>query len=231
MGIAIKKDRLIVGEGRRDGAFFQYLCNAHNIDSFQIEYAKGIDDFPQFFLGHSGWTRFDDLRSLVVVADNDKNAGKSLEKVQAALRSAGLPAPVSALHWVKKDNAPQVTILQMPFDGTCQKLGCLETLVLEAMRETRKDVANCTDNLAACVGASKWKTHSARDKFALRGILSSIWEDNPNCGITEALEKGLVPLEHAAFAPLVAFLKAAPSWLDSDVRSFSDWSAKQTKEA
>jgi hypothetical protein len=223
MSLRIRGDLLLVGEGDRDTVFFTELCRVNEITGFQFEHAKGIHRFPEFFAGYPGWTGFDSLRALTVVADNDADAGKAFELVQRSLRGAGLPAPNRPLEWVKRDDTPKVTILQMPFDGGCSKLGCLETLVLGAMRDAYPDAARCADQLAACTQADKWTTQSSRDKFILRSVFSSIWEDNPNCGIAQCLQTGLVPLDHAVFQPLIELLKHLPRWLGSDNRSWGNW--------
>jgi hypothetical protein len=223
MALAIKNERLIVGEGVRDVAFFDNLCKVHNLQGYQLEAGGGIDNYPGFFLGHQGWTKFDELRMLIVVADNDADAGKSLEKVQKALRGANLPAPQNPLEWVKRNDSPTVTIVQMPFDGACKTLGCLESLVLAAVKDAYPSQAACAETMAQCVGADKWRTHSSRDKFLLRSILTSVWEDNPNSGIKECLEKRLIPLDHKAFAPLIELLTHMPIWLSSAQKSWESW--------
>lgn len=223
MALVIKSDTLIVGEGDRDAVFFKHLCEKRGITRFQCEHGKGIDNFPEYFLGHTGWTNFDELRALIVVADNDADAGKCIEKVQKALRGVKLPAPDNPLEWVKRDDSPKVTIIQMPFDGTPGKLGCLETLVLQAMESTYKLQADCARQLFQCTGADKWKTRSSRDKFLLRSILTSLWEENPNSGLKECIEHNLIPFNHPVFDPLAEVLSTLHTWFDSGIRNWHDW--------
>jgi hypothetical protein len=231
MALILKEARLIVGEGLRDVAFLENLCRVRNIQGIQFTHCQGTGNMASFFTGHVGWTGFEKLRTLVVMGDNDADAGKSLAHIQAALRGAGLPAPNNPLEIVKRNDKPPITVIQMPFFGEDNRsTGCLETLILSVVEKTYPNNARCVDALYGCSGANGWRSRSSRDKFRLRCILNTLWEENPNSGLKEVLEssRNFIPLDHEDFNPLAEVLTNLGAWFDSGIRSWAEW--KEVRE-
>ena len=103
---------------------------------------------------------------------------------------------------------PPISILMLPWDV---ELGCLETLLLVSASHQRPVQSLCVKTLIQCVQIGNW-VFSKRSKAELRCLLSTSCENDPNVAVnwawkTENVAAGqLIPLDHACFDQLVAYL-------------------------
>jgi hypothetical protein len=210
----ISSEFIIVCEGDGDQAFFRHLCAARDIAGFQIEKSGGGNSgFADYFIGLSARSGSERLKGVIVSSDNDTAPDESFKLVRNQLKKAKVPAPdnpLKVLKWGSVEFA--VAVMMIPFsDGTSHR-GCLETLLLQAARETSPDIYTCAEEYVKCTGADRWQNQGAIDKLRLRCILSAAWSEDPYLGLQYALlpEKGLLPLQHHRFDEIATFIRAFP---------------------
>jgi hypothetical protein len=215
--VQITQERVIVGEGAGDAAFFTHLCAVNNIQGFQCLDAGGRDKFEQYLKDLNTITGFTaKCRLLLVVGDNDDdNVADSFKRVRLAVKRAKLPVPDTAQQVMKwTTNDLKVAIAMIPFNEAGQAVrGCLETLLLPAAFERNGLIAHCIPAFGECVGANGWANGSHADKFKLRALLAAVFRADPNFGLQYALNPvhNVIPLDHQSFAGIVALLRDLPA--------------------
>jgi len=214
--VHITQQFVIIGEGAGDAAFFSHLCAVHSIGGFQCLDSGGSGNFEQYIKDIRTISGFNiNCKLLLVVGDNDDNAKENFRRVRLALKRAKVPAPdnpLEVLKWTTDDL--RVAIMMLPFDNNLNSTrGCLETLLLESARAKNPAIAGCVPAFEACVGANTWANGSHVDKFRLRALLASKFQDDPNFGLQFALNPkyDVIPLTHDAFNGIVDYLRALPA--------------------
>ena len=209
----IEKQNLVVGEGKGDLAFLKYLCQHHSLTDFQPEEAGGTGKFPLYLQGLSSRSNFDNLRRLLVVADNDETPDESFNRIRGYLKKAQLPFPQEPLK-IKRNHPDGLgtAVMMLPFNNeTGSMRGCLESLLILAINDHRPEVKNCVDSYYQCV-LGNW-TKFKEDKFRVRCSIAAMWPEDPNFGLQFALDpvKNMIPLAHSCFDEVVEFLKKFPT--------------------
>jgi uncharacterized protein DUF3226 len=220
--VQITEQYVIVGEGAGDAAFFSHLCATHHIGGFQSLDAGGESKFEQYIKDLRTMTGFKrNCKLLLVVGDNDDEPDKNFKRVRRSVQRARVPVPDKPLEVIKWTNDDlRVAIMMMPFDNDRKSIrGCLETLLLESAKAKHPAVAGCVAPFETCVGANTWANGSHIDKFRLRAILASVFQDDPNFGLQYALDPkyDAIPLNHDAFSGIVNYLTALPGQMGRSV--------------
>jgi hypothetical protein len=210
--IEIRDPLVLVGEGDGDSAFFRYLCEAHTIEGIQCLSAGGTGNFERFLKDLRSMTGFRLCKTLIVVGDNDDTMDAKFKEIRKYLKRGNLPYPDAPFKLTKNgDNDPSVMVVMLPFDADQKReKGCLETLLLKAVRDHKPEIAECVPNFSACLKINERVTNvSHRDKFFLRAILAAAFPDDPNFGLQYALKPAhnVIPLNHEAFNPIVSLLR------------------------
>lgn len=223
----VTKPYLLLGEGRRDALFFDFLCRNNGITNIQFDKGEGYESYEKLLKpAWSARTGFDALSGLVVVGDNDPNEGKTFRSIHNQLQRANLASPEEPLKIARKIDSPPVVIMMMPFlGGAANQVGALESVLIPVIEKTFPVATKCFASMYDCIGAEKWRSQSSKDKLKVRCILSCSCEENPMAGVESWFlsTKPLIPFDDPTFGPLVYFLGSLAAWFDSGIDRWEDW--------
>jgi hypothetical protein len=229
----ITEERLVLGEGDSDSAFFRYLCQVRNIPGFQFEHVGGNAGFKDYLNGLIGRSGFrSKLRTIILVGDNDETPNQSFQDIRRQIPRS-LPQPENPRQKAKRPDSPYVVVLMLPYpaiNGSWH--GCLESMLLESANAHLAVQAACAQTFSACVGSNAWSL-TAQAKLKLRCILSGSWPDDPNSALPYCVkpDRNLIPLTHNIFDEIESFLRNLDAWLGSDYGSWEDWKNNQQQAA
>ncbi|MDA2933655.1 hypothetical protein MYX82_04870 [Acidobacteria bacterium AH-259-D05] len=207
--------KLILCEGQHDVHFFKALLQVRNIIGYRIACGEikaegsGIDSFGECLNAIDAGTDFDNVKQLLIVADNDTDPEKQLKKVKNQIRCAtGFGVPARPLRSKKsKDRLPRVTIMMLPWSTD---EGCLETLLLGSTYK-KGGISLKTSVLKYCkeTKAEKWPLPKF-SKLQIRIMLSTMWKKDPYLSLAYAWSSDpsrLIPLDHPSLDKIVRFLE------------------------
>lgn len=207
---------VLLCEGDGDLKFYRLLLKEHGLDEkFQIvkpEY-KAMHDGGRGSFGHylkyiqvnKSWRR--EVQAVLIVSDNDIDPAASFSEVQADLKTVtgyGVPDAPGVVA-KSKYGLPSVVVLMVPIDEP----GSLETLCLTPAYEKWPDLVQPLDAYVAQSPASGF-TMVKQAKMRLQTILASTNDKRPEYGFAAhwgCKDKYRIPIVHASFDPIVAFLK------------------------
>lgn len=223
------EERIILGEGDSDVAFFRFLCEVRNISGFQFNHVSGNTGFKEYLNGLVASSGFKSkVKTIVLVGDNDEMPNDRFQDIRKQIPRS-LPQPNNPREKAKRPESPYVTVLMLPFpaiNGSTH--GCLESMLLEAAMTNLVVQAACAHAYCTCVGSDTWVA-TARAKLKLRCILSGAWAADPNAALPYSLNpnRNLVPLTHPIFDEVALFLRYIDPWLTSNFGLWDDWKANQ----
>jgi hypothetical protein len=213
------KPHVLLCEGVGDERFFRRLFEQRNIGSnFHIrvpfregEYGGGVTNFGSDLTRISVNESFlENVKAVLVVADNDSNMEESFAAVQAELRKAeGFGVP-DAERTVGKSTypLPQVVVLMIP-PGTT---GNLESLCLTAAY-SKFGLEQHLDAFVANTPAHEWSI-GKQSKMRMQALLAATNKRRPDAGFAghwNSAEQYRVPVDHACFDELANFLTSFPA--------------------
>lgn len=205
MGIEINKSRVIICEGKADVAFFDHLIPTKGLPQFQVLSADGKDGFERVLVALSAASRFDRISGILVVGDNDLNPPAAFRNIQRQIDAAGgygvpnLPGEVA-----RSTGFPAIVVMMVPWQ---ERIGCLETLLLEAVYDNQAELKACVDAYAACTHADAWN-EVEQSKMKLQSLISAICRSDPNTSVSFAWNRteNIIPLDGFCFDQIAAFL-------------------------
>lgn len=231
--IEITGERLIVGEGVSDAAFFKFLCQERAINGFEIHGVSGNSSFGNFLKAAKGLTgNKNKLKSIILVADNDETPDASFKNVRSQIPD-GWGHPNQPLEKAQRPDTPFIVIIMFPFPRIgASSHGCLESMLLQAAQPTLAAQTACLETFCACIGTTAWNI-TARDKMRLQCLMSASFPEDPNAGIQYSLrpDRGLIPLTHAYFNELADLLTNFDTWMSSNHVSWDAWKTARAAAA
>ena len=197
--LVIRKERLLIAEGKDDEQFFDALLRQLGLDEIQV-------------LGIGGKTRLEgqlkalkldpawrQVSSIGIVRDADDDPDAAFRSVCSALKGAKLPVPSQAL--APMVGPPTVQVMIIP---ALRKKGALEDLCLESAAD---DTAMpCVEQYFECLaerGAPGLKERSL-SKAKTRVFLTS--KEDPTLPLGIAAQKGYWPLDSSVFDEVGRFI-------------------------
>jgi hypothetical protein len=219
---------VLLCEGHTDDAFFRHLASVRGLQKPHIisrEAKKppaGEGAFSLRLKGVVAETGIQARPSILLVADNDATPSEKFEAVVRQIREANKLPEVSKIGQFgipnqprtlapSTGNLPPLAILMMPWDN---KIGCLDTLCLEAAVSRRSAHAQCVEQYLACVRAAEprvWDEHKVH-KMKLHCLLSGACPDDPCISLLYAwsdkrnIPADLVPLDSPCFDQIAEYL-------------------------
>lgn len=154
------------------------------------------------------------IAAVGIVADSDTSAADRLEEIREALEDVNTDPDAPDRYSIPAacderadQNDIAVTITLIPDSATP---GCLETLLLRALRKKYPDEMACVDELAECADLAAWGNANNRDKALVGLAISSILEEDPLCTLPRVFRDhaNFLPAGDAEFADLIAHLNA-----------------------
>ena len=169
-----KHPRLLLCEGEDDLAFFHRLILDRFLQKFHIRstankkgMSGGNTKFESALEAIKGNRRYDVLRNVVLVSDNDDDPDSSFQKLRKQIIGAGFQAPEKRLE--QGPGIPAITIIMVPLNGMN---GNLECLCKEAAQRKDSTVASHTDHFLAQLNADNWPT-TRQGKLWLRANIAA----------------------------------------------------------
>lgn len=206
---------LLLCEGLADKMFFHQLITYHEIclGKFSIHFPGRPGDQTGGRAKFGRWleTAYDtsesfreNVESVLIVGDNDDDMNASFNEVQAGLRAASFPVPVSERRVAEKGGYPNVVALMLP----SAEPGNLETLCVRAAYN-KWPLESALDAYVDATPAHGWQL-GKKSKTRLHAILAATCETKPDTSFAylwQEREEFHIPLDDDCFSDLVEFLK------------------------
>lgn len=213
---------LLLCEGLAGKMFFHQLIGYHGVcvDQFNIYFPHRYGE-PGGGKGKFGWYLstasvsegfIDNVKAVIIVADNDDDVNTSFTEIQSGLRQASFPVPDSERAIARKRDYPDVVVLMIPFGEP----GNLETLCLSAAYN-KWGLQTALDNYIDASPASSWSV-GKQSKTRLHAILAATCETKPDTSFAhlwQEQEEFHIPLDDPCFTDLIEFLKNLDDLLSS----------------
>ncbi len=138
--------------------------------------------------------QFQEVESLGIVADADTARDSARQKIQDALRGAGLPVPKEPLTMGVHERL-RVSFIVLPHGRSHGRLEdvCLESVEADAAMP-------CVAGFFDCIGHTDLQGPRNMAKARVHAFLPS--RERPDLRLGEAAQKGIWLCDHAAFTPL-----------------------------
>lgn len=202
---------LVVCEGNDDQRLMEMLAEHHGIaGKLHFRHYAESGTLRSFLgtLAKSPDFRQGRIKSILVTADADDRYDSAWQRVSDAVKAAfdiDLSAPGS---WKANPNGPKVAAWVNPAPD---KNGMLETLCLEAARETHAEIFPCIDNFLECVEKARGAKLHEKAKFFIWSIVAQGPGAQDRLSLQKALEKLPPNWDSPVFAPLREALDATVS--------------------
>ena len=198
----VHRSRVLLVEGKDEARFFSSLLSATpGPNPFQIvpvgkEKLRENLTFVRAMFARAALT----CEALGVVRDADEDAGRAFQSVRDALRDRKWVPP--SRHGEVTCGVPKIGVFIMP-DG--EEKGALETLCRRAVEDT--EAGRCATEYLRCMERAGRMAGIAarRDKAFAHTYLAG--GDDPVARVGEGAEQGIWDYTHAAFSPLVDFVR------------------------
>jgi hypothetical protein len=226
---------VVLGEGDRDKAFLEHLCENRGIVGLTYDYAGGIGGFGSRLLAMSTDQSFQTCKAILLMGDTDELDDKSFDLIRDQLKDIDFPVPSRPLEITRKQNKPALAVLMQPYPAQGPDAsGCMESLLIPAIESLYVKEAACVDEMIKCAGIATWKRRDARDKARVRFLLSSAYREDPMHGLgycfckdKDGKDKNLIPLGHAAFNETALVLQHFAAWTASTEKYWDAWRKTQ----
>jgi hypothetical protein len=207
---------LILCEGEGDKRCFEQLITVRGIpDEFQVRFPDraglrtgGRSKFGSWlaiqWLGAETFRK--DVKGVLIISDNDSNAGASFEEVRRSLRDAdGFPIPDSERVVARLEGRPPLVVMMIPSGQP----GSLEILCLQAAYAKWPGIKAPIDAFVTATPINRW-VEGKQAKARLQAVIASTCEGRPESGFVGHWHEDAsyhLPLDHAAFDDIEQFLR------------------------
>ncbi len=190
--ISLNCPKLLIGEGTDEERVFTALVKHAGLDrQIQVLRYDGKTNLGKFLHALPKLPGINQVDSLGITRDADVNAANTRTSVDAAIQNASFPP------------ALKVSVFILPGEN---RPGTLEDLLCPALESHA--AWSCVEQMVACrtEKSGAWPNHVANlGKAKVEAWLSL--QDRPTIRLGEAADAALLPFDHPAFAPLLAFIR------------------------
>ncbi len=145
----IKKEKLILAEGKDAYHFFCHACNFYReTQDVQVMHFGGNDDLPNFLLDLTNMDKYDEVNTIIIARDAETDANAATDSIKQSMKQATIPVPEKPFEYIR--NATLKTAF-MIFPGPQQKDGTLEDLCLLTVEND--PLLECVDGYLECAKA------------------------------------------------------------------------------
>ena len=220
----VESSHIIIAEGHAENHLLEKLLKNRDVEGFQIlGNAQGKDDFENRLFAVSALTGYQSVSVIVLVRDCDDDVRDALKEtvkqIKAFDETLPLPENVWELAKSNRSDVPDVAIMTLPRWQGC---GCLETLVIDALKTKHPSVYNLGNGLlaSATVPASGLTGVAKKAKAQAACMVACTCLDDPSCAVGHMWykDKGYRSLlADNCFNDVVAFLSSllpeGPTWI------------------
>ena len=167
------------------------LCEGRDAENFLINYLEsealaqdqrfsneiqvldfgGNDDLDRFLMNLKNMERFDQVTSIAIIRDAEKDFAKACSDVTRSLRKSGIISPDSYGTWVNDDTGVNVGYLLFPLNN---EAGTLEDLCLNILSESNiESILSSIDTFLTTMESSYGRSYHRKHKNKLHTYLSS----------------------------------------------------------
>lgn len=191
----IKKEKLILAEGKDAYHFFCHACNFYReTQDVQVMHFGGNDDLPNFLLDLTNMDKYDEVNTIIIARDAETDAKAATDSIKHSMKQATIPVPEKPFEYIR--NATLKTAF-MIFPGPQQKDGTLEDLCLLTVEND--PLLECVDGYLECAKA-KGEQFPRIHKNRLHCFLAGK-DDSVGLPIGLAFKAKVWPPEHPALEP------------------------------
>ena len=198
----INKKKLLLVEGKDEVAFFNIFLKENSLEDIQVIDTGGKEQFKKLFPIIKKTPGFDNLETLAIIQDADRNAKATFQGVCSVLKNNNIPAPKKMSLFVSESIRVGVFVITHK-----KNTGNLEALCLSSIESD--SLIECIDSFMDCIqkkNNSRYKNPLNSHKARCRAFLSAMEKDTPSLGV--ATEKGYWDLSSDKLKPLFVFLNA-----------------------
>jgi hypothetical protein len=200
--ITIKKERLLIVEGKDEELFFDALLKHLNISNIQILSIGGKTKFRKN-LGAllNRREEFAKVKRLWITRDADDDFNSAFQSICDALKALELPVPKKPK--IPTSSCPEISIFIFPDN---QSPGMLEDLCLKVLQDNTQDtpIIKCLEDYFCCLARRSPEFPNNLSKAKIQAFLAA--KKEPGKRLEEAAQSGYFPWDHPAFNDIKEFL-------------------------
>ena len=174
----IVKPYLLLCEGRDAEGFLINYLNSNELaqdqrlsNEIQVLDFGGNDDLSIFLMNLKNMDKFDQVTSLAVIRDAEKDYAKACQEVSSSLKKCGFISSECCGTWAKNDAGLNVGFMLFPLN---KNAGTLEDLCLQILSEhNNKNILSSIDNFLSAMESSYGRRYRRKHKNKLHTYLSS----------------------------------------------------------
>lgn len=174
----IEKKYLILCEGRDAEMFLIYYLNSKELtkdqrfsNEIQVLDFGGNENLDNFLMTLRNMDKFDQVTSLVVIRDAEKDYEKACREIIKSLNKCGFTSPEQSGTWTVDDTGLRVGFLLFPLNGNA---GTLEDLCLSILSEkNNRSILLSVDKFLSEMETSFGRSYRRKHKNILHTYLSS----------------------------------------------------------
>ncbi len=153
MGLTLKKNKLLLVEGKDAWNFFIWALNAYKIENIQVEDFGGITQLSKYLTMLALIDGYKDIETILIARDAETDANRAVDSIKKSLDRVGLAIPGKPFEFAGEK--PGVCYMLFPghsADGTLEN-GTLEDLCIKTINDI---VMEETDSYLARVEANHY---------------------------------------------------------------------------
>lgn len=174
----IEKKYLILCEGRDAEMFLIYYLNSKELakdqrfsNDIQVLDFGGNENLSNFLMTLRNMDKFDQVTSLVVIRDAERDYEKACREIGKALKRCGLTPPERCGTWTLDNTGLRIGFLLFPLNGNA---GTLEDLCLRILSENNnRNILSAVDMFLSEMESTFKRSYHRKHKNILHTYLSS----------------------------------------------------------
>ena len=188
--IQIEQQRILIVEGKDAVNFFTVMINDCDRSNIQVLDFGGITDISRFLSALVITPSWDQVISLGIVRDAEKNAQSAIESVRQIVNNNGLSLD---------SDSPRISIFILPDN---EHSGMLETLLCKSFEAD--EINDCIEEFFTCCSDRANVEVKRMEKARAHAYLAT--REDPHVSVGVAAQKGYWNLNHQAFEQLREFI-------------------------
>ena len=174
----IKKPFLLLCEGRDAEGFLINYLNSNELaqdprfsNEIQVLDFGGNDNLSNFLMNLKNIDKFDQVKSLAIIRDAERDYAKACQEVHSSLNKCGFESSECCGAWVHDPSGLKVGFMLFPLNN---RAGTLEDLCLRILSEKKnKNILSSIESFLDVMESSYGRSYRRKHKNKLHTYLSS----------------------------------------------------------